>query len=204
MSPPLAIGIDVGRDQDRGRVGDGDGRGRGGRSRGDRPPRGRRCGDRADRGGGDTPGGASVGARSRAWASARRAMWTRPRAWFATRSIWAGPKCRWSRRCGSQTGDRFPVWVENDANVHALGEHIFGAARGVDNFCGHRHRLRAGRRRHGAWPVGGGRQLYRGGVGPSVVGPGRAALRVRAARLCGDGRLRSRPGQDRARTADPG
>jgi len=34
-----------------------------------------------------------------------------------------------------QIGERYPVWVENDANVHALGEHIFGAARGVDNFA---------------------------------------------------------------------
>ncbi len=33
-----------------------------------------------------------------------------------------------------QTGGRYPVWVENDANVHALGEHIFGAARRLDNF----------------------------------------------------------------------
>ena len=34
-----------------------------------------------------------------------------------------------------QTAERFPIWVENDANVHALGEHIFGAARGLDNFA---------------------------------------------------------------------
>lgn len=27
-----------------------------------------------------------------------------------------------------------PVWIENDANVQALGEYIFGAAQGVDNF----------------------------------------------------------------------
>src|SRR5690606_37762564 len=27
-----------------------------------------------------------------------------------------------------------PVWIENDANVQALGEYIFGAAQGIDNF----------------------------------------------------------------------
>lgn len=31
-------------------------------------------------------------------------------------------------------GDDLPVRIDNDANVQAVGEHIFGAAQGVDNF----------------------------------------------------------------------
>ena len=35
----------------------------------------------------------------------------------------------------TKTGRTLPVWVENDANSQAVGEYIFGAGRGQDNFA---------------------------------------------------------------------
>jgi glucokinase len=39
------------------------------------------------------------------------------------------------RRLAGETapGDRLDIWVDNDANVQALGEYFYGAARGVEN-----------------------------------------------------------------------
>lgn len=34
----------------------------------------------------------------------------------------------------AQSGNALPVWVENDANSQAVGEFIFGAGRGMENF----------------------------------------------------------------------
>ncbi len=64
-----------------------------------------------------------------------------------------------------------PVWVDNDANVQALGEYSFGAGRGLDPLvC-------------------------------VTIGSGLGSGVVVNARLCRDGRLRAGAGEDSARTA---
>ena len=73
--------------------------------------------------------------------------------------------CR-SRTCRSATSSRertgLPVFVDNDANVAALAEHLYGAARGAENAV----MLTIGTGIGGGLILGG--EVYRGSTGPGA------------------------------------
>ena len=101
----------------------------GGRPRADREPR-PRARARA-RGAARAPASRPTGCSASAWASRRRSTGapasSRPTASSPAGTGSARPP-RWRR------GSGLPVQLENDANVGALGEKVFGAARGVDDL----------------------------------------------------------------------
>ena len=39
-----------------------------------------------------------------------------------------------SERLAAHCGDDFPIYLDNDTNLAALGEHVFGAGDGIDNM----------------------------------------------------------------------